>query len=125
MTSNTAHSCLSYTSSSLSLPPFLSFFQSAFFPYSFLPSFPLTSSLTHFLLCQPLPLSISISLLPPLCLSAASHLISCTTWDVILAPDAPRGWPRAMAPPLMLRMSGLMSSSLWQAMVCGANASLI
>lgn len=54
-----------------------------------------------------------------------NNLISCTTWAVIREPDAPRGWPKAMAPPFMLSMAGSKSSSRWHAIVWGAKASLI
>ena len=48
---------------------------------------------------------------------------SCTRWPVILAPDAASGWPRAMAPPHILVVSGFKPSSFSTAKYWGANAS--
>ena len=45
-------------------------------------------------------------------MSKASHL-----------PEAPIGWPREIAPPLILTFSGFIPSSLTQAKDCAANAS--
>ena len=44
---------------------------------------------------------------------------------MIRAPVMPNGWPSAIAPPLMLSLSGSMPSSSRHGSTCAANASLI
>lgn len=51
------------------------------------------------------------------------YLSSCTKCAVILVPEAPSGWPSAMAPPLTLLFSGSSPSALATAKYWGANAS--
>eukprot|EP01137_Pigoraptor_chileana_P003279 Opistho-2@43240 len=50
---------------------------------------------------------------------------SWTRCAVMRLPEAPSGWPRAMAPPLVLVLSLLRPSSFSHARYCAANASLI
>lgn len=52
-----------------------------------------------------------------------THLNSCTRWAVMRAPEAPKGWPIAMAPPLTLVFSGSRPSTFSTARYWGANAS--
>ena len=54
-----------------------------------------------------------------------THLRSCTRCVVMRAPEAPTGWPSAMAPPLTFNFSRSSFSSFWQAKVWAPNASLI
>ena len=52
----------------------------------------------------------------------------CISWTRVVemrAPEQPRGWPKAMAPPLTLTISGLRPSSRTQATDWAAKASLI
>lgn len=55
------------------------------------------------------------------CLCA--YLNSCTRWAVIRDPEAPKGWPMAMAPPLTLVFSGSRPNTFSTARYWGANAS--
>lgn len=54
-----------------------------------------------------------------------TNLSSWTRWAVILDPEAPKGWPIAIAPPLTLSFSISSFNSFWQARVWAPNASLI
>ena len=51
--------------------------------------------------------------------------ISWISVTKILVPDAPIGWPKAIAPPLTFTFSSLILSSLINAIVWAAKASLI
>lgn len=51
------------------------------------------------------------------------HLSSWTRWAVMRVPEAPRGWPTAIAPPLTLLFSGSRPRALATARYWGANAS--
>ena len=51
------------------------------------------------------------------------YLSSWTRWAVIRAPEAPRGCPIAIAPPLTLHFSWSSPRALATARHCGANAS--
>lgn len=51
------------------------------------------------------------------------YLSSCTRCAVILEPDAPTGWPRAMAPPLTLSLERSSPISFSTARVWAAKAS--
>mmetsp|Transcript_26178 Transcript_26178/g.57194 ORF Transcript_26178/g.57194 Transcript_26178/m.57194 type:complete len:241 (-) Transcript_26178:703-1425(-) len=51
--------------------------------------------------------------------------ISCSSVAVARAPVAPRGWPRAMAPPLGFTLDSSMPSFFTQYVACDAKASLI
>mmetsp|Transcript_31128 Transcript_31128/g.98790 ORF Transcript_31128/g.98790 Transcript_31128/m.98790 type:complete len:201 (+) Transcript_31128:1340-1942(+) len=53
------------------------------------------------------------------------RMSSCVRCAVMRAPEAPSGWPMAMAPPLALVISRLRPSSFSQARYCAAKASLI
>ena len=46
--------------------------------------------------------------------------ISCIKVTNTLAPDAPIGWPNAIAPPLTFTLSGLKPSSLFTEIACAA-----
>ena len=63
------------------------------------------------------------SVAQPLFLSL--FFISCINVTNILAPEAPIGWPRAIAPPLTFTLFWSMPNSLITAMLWAANASLI
>ena len=49
---------------------------------------------------------------------------ACTSVVISLAPEAPSGWPSAIAPPLTLSRAGSAPSVCSQASGTGANASL-
>lgn len=59
------------------------------------------------------------------CHMECTYLNSWTRWAVILEPEAPSGWPSAIAPPFTFSLLMSRSSSLAQAKVCAPNASLI
>ena len=52
-------------------------------------------------------------------------IISWTSVTKILAPEAPIGWPKAIAPPLTLTFCSGIFNSLITAILCAAKASLI
>jgi hypothetical protein len=54
---------------------------------------------------------------------ASRRCISCSSVTRMRQPDAPIGWPMAMAPPLTLTLAGSMPSSLLTAQACAAKAS--
>src|ERR1700731_1937528 len=55
---------------------------------------------------------------------APRRCISCRSVTRTRAPDAPIGWPMAIAPPLTLTIAGSQPMSLLTAKACAANASL-
>ena len=55
---------------------------------------------------------------------ASRRSISCSSVTRTRAPEAPIGWPMAMAPPLTLTFAGSQPMSLLTAKACAANASL-
>src|SRR6185369_16637758 len=55
---------------------------------------------------------------------ASRRCISCSSVTRMRAPDAPIGWPMAIAPPFTLTLAGSIASSLLTAQACAANASL-
>jgi hypothetical protein len=55
---------------------------------------------------------------------ASRFCISCNSVTSTRAPDAPTGWPIAMAPPLTLTLDVSQPRSLLTAQACAAKASL-
>ena len=55
---------------------------------------------------------------------SCTHLIWWAKWTVIRFPEAPRGCPKAMAPPHTLVLAGSSPSAFWTARNWGAKASL-